>query len=101
MNINPNAIRREESGAGRGRYVYPFDDGSEAELAFFERPEGIVTIDHTTTPKQHRGHGIGSTLVARAVADFRTDRQKVIPACPFAYKQFKKHPDWRDVLHRP
>jgi hypothetical protein len=99
MKIHQASIALEANGE-RGRYVYRFDDGSEAELTFFERPEGLVTIDHTETPMKHRGQGIAEVLVARAVGDFRAQGKKVIPACPYAYKKFREHPDWADVLHR-
>lgn len=100
MSIDKPAIQLERT-AEHGRYVHRFDDGSEAELTFFERPPGLVTVDHTGTPPQHRGHGIAAALVERAIADFRSAGKKVIPACPFVYKQFKEHPEWADLLHRP
>jgi predicted GNAT family acetyltransferase len=99
MKIDPRSIKLEANGE-KGRYIYRFDDGSEAELTFFERPEGLVTIDHTETPVPHRGQRVAEALVARAVTDFRAAKKKVIPACPYAYKKFKQHPDWADVLHR-
>jgi predicted GNAT family acetyltransferase len=97
MSIDPAAIRLE-SGAGGLRYVYDFSDGSQAELRFFESPPGVVTIDHTETPRKHREQGVGAAMVTRAVADFRAAGQKVIPACPFAFRQFREHPEWSDLL---
>lgn len=97
MSIDPAAIRLEK-GPGGSRYVYDFPDGSQAELRFFEGPPGVVTIDHTETPRNHREHGVGAAMVARAVQDFRAAGQKVIPACPFAYRQFRDHPEWSELL---
>ena len=97
MTIDPKAIRIEGA-PDRGRYVYDLPDGSEAELTFFEQPPGVVTIDHTETPPKHRSQGIAAALVARAVEDFRAAGKKVIPACPFAYRTFRKHPEWSDLL---
>jgi uncharacterized protein len=97
MAIDPQSIRLE-NGDGRSRYVYDLPDGSQAVLDFFEVPQGVVTIDHTETPVKHRDQGIGGALVARAVEDFRTGGKKVIPACPFAYRQFRLHPEWADLL---
>ncbi len=99
MNVDPQSIRIEAA-PDRGRYVYDLPDGSQAELTFFERPRGVVTIDHTETPPRHRGRGVAAALVARAVEDFRAAGQKVIPACPFAFRKFKEHPEWADVLLR-
>ncbi len=97
MSIDPKAIRVERT-AERGRYFYDFPDGSQAELVYFERPHGVVTIDHTETPRKHRGQGIAAAIVERAVEDFRAARKKVIPACPFAYRKFKEHPEWSGLL---
>lgn len=97
MISNPAEIRLENGTRGP-RYVYDLPDGSQAELRYFEGPQGVVTIDHTETPRPHRGRGIAGSLVARAVSDFRKDGKKVIPACPFAYRQFREHPEWSDLL---
>lgn len=99
MSIDPAAIRLE-SWPTNSRYVYAFPDGSQAELQFFEGPPGIVTIDHTETPPKHRDQGVGASMVAHAVENFRAAGQKVIPACPFAYRQFRDHPEWADLLLR-
>jgi len=100
MSIDPKLVRLQ-GGPKQGRYVYPFPDGSEAEMDFFESRPGVVTITHTGTPRQHRGQGVAATLVAHAVQDFRAAGQKVIPACWFARDQFSEHPDWADLLYRP
>ena len=97
MTVDPRSIRIER-GDGRSRYVYDLPDGSQAVLDFFEVPAGVVTIDHTETPTKHRNQGIGGALVARAVEDFRAAGKKVIPACPFAYREFRHHPAWADLL---
>ena len=97
MAIDQRKIR-VENGSGRSRYVYDLPDGSQAVLDFFEVPQGVVTIDHTETPVKHRNQGIGGALVARAVDDFRAAGKKIIPACPFAYREFRLHPEWGDLL---
>ena len=51
-------------------------------------------------PDAFRGQGAGLKLVARAVADARADGKTVIPLCPFANAQFRRHPEWADVLKR-
>jgi len=99
MNIHQSAIALETNET-HGRYVYRFEDGSEAELIFFERPEGVVTIEHTETPKEHRGQGVAGVILKRALGDFRAQGKKVIPACPYAYKRFREHPEWADLLTR-
>ena len=99
MTIELSAIR-VEGRPERGQYVYDLPDGSRAVMDFFEQPPGIMTIDHTETPRSHRSQGIAGALVSRAVQDFRAAGKKVIPACPFAYRKFREHPEWSDVLLR-
>ncbi len=96
MPIAPDEITHEENGA-KGRYVYRAE-GAEAEMTYSRAGERLVIIDHTGVPDALRGSGAGAALVARAVADFRAAGLKVLPLCPFAAAQFRRHPDWADVL---
>ena len=96
MTIEPEKIALEETGS-KGRYVYR-SEGSEAEMTFSKAGEGLVIIDHTEVPAAFRGQGVGQALVKRAVADFRAQGKKVLPLCPFAAAQFRRHPDWADLL---
>jgi predicted GNAT family acetyltransferase len=86
-----------EEGDSKGRYVYRSDDG-EAEMTFSKAGAHLVIIDHTEVPGAFRGQGVGQALVARAVADFRAAGKKVLPLCPFAASQFRRHPEWADLL---
>jgi predicted GNAT family acetyltransferase len=36
--------------------------------------------------------------VTRAVEDARAAGKKIIPLCPFAAAQFRRHQEWADVL---
>ena len=98
MSIDKSQIEREGGERG-GRYVYRFADGAEAEMVFVESRPGIVTITHTGTPVRHRGQGVAAALVARAVSDFRAAEKSVIPACGFAAREFRAHPEWADLPH--
>lgn len=86
-----------EDGGSKGRYVYRAD-GAEAEVTYSRAGDGIVIIDHTGVPDVFRGQGVGAALVARAVEDSRSQGRKVMPLCPFAAAQFRRHPEWADVL---
>lgn len=96
MAIDPQDINLEDGGS-KGRYVYRAD-GAEAEMTFTRAGEGLVIIDHTGVPDAFRGQGVGAALVARAVEDFRAQGKKVLPLCPFAAAQFRRHPEWADLL---
>lgn len=89
---------RLEEGDSKGRYVVDAPDGSVAEMTFTKVGARQLIIDHTGVPDAFRGKGVGAALVARAVADFRAQGKKVMPLCPFAAAQFRRHPEWADLL---
>ena len=72
-------------------------EGREAELLYSLR-DGRMVIDHTGVPDDYKGQGVGLALVTRAVEDARRDGVKITPLCPFAAAQFRRHPEWSDVL---
>ena len=97
MNDALPTIRLEDSGT-KGRYVIAGPDGAEAEMTFTKVGQHQIIIDHTGVPDAFRGQGVGHRLVTRAVEDARAQGKKIIPLCPFAAAQFRRHPEWADVL---
>jgi uncharacterized protein len=91
---------RKESRANGGRYSYRFPDGSEAELIYVVEGTDVAIVTHTYTPPEHRGQGTAGALVARAVADFRSEGKKIVPSCWFARQEFSAHPEWSTLLAR-
>lgn len=85
-------------GDTKGRYYMRLASGEEAEMTYSKAGSNLVIIDHTGVPPAFRGKGAGLALVARAVADFRATGKKVMPLCPFAAAQFRRHLEWSDVL---
>ena len=67
-------------------------------MTFSKAGEHMIIIDHTEVPDAFRGQGVGARLVARAVEDARAAGKKIIPLCPFANAQFRRHKEWADVL---
>jgi predicted GNAT family acetyltransferase len=67
-------------------------------MTFTKVGEHLIIIDHTDVPEVFRGQGVGVRLVARAVEDARAAGKKIIPLCPFANAQFRRHKEWADVL---
>ena len=92
-------IELEDNGA-KGRYVVKGPDGTEAEMTFTKVGEHQLIIDHTEVPDAFRGQGVGARLVMRAVEDARAAGKTIIPLCPFAAAQFRRHPEWADVLKK-
>ena len=88
-------VEREDRETG-GRYVVRTEAG-EAEMTFSRAGETMIIIDHTAVPEAMRHQGIGEAMVERAVADMRAAGRKIMPLCPFAAAQFRKHPEWADL----
>jgi predicted GNAT family acetyltransferase len=91
-------IEREDLGGAKGRNVVRGPDGAEAEMTFTSIGTHQIIIDHTGVPDAFRGQGVGLHLVTRAVEEARAAGKKIIPLCPFAAAQFRRHPEWADVL---
>ena len=92
-------ITLTETGS-KGRYVTcPDPNGPEAELTFSRASDKLVILDHTGVPDEYRGQKIGVALVSRAVEDARKGGYKILPLCPFAAAQFRRHEEWADVLN--
>ena len=87
-----------EDGGSKGRYLLRSPDDAIAEMTFSKVGEHMIIIDHTEVPDAFRGQGVGLRLVTRAVEDARAAGKKIIPLCPFANAQFRRHPEWADVL---
>lgn len=95
--MSTDGIRHEGSGS-KGRYVLSGADGAEAEMTYTRAGDRLMIIDHTGVPDAFRGQGAGARLVTRAVEDARAAGIRIMPLCPFAAAQFRRHPEWADVL---
>jgi len=94
-----NDVMLEDRGS-KGRYLFRDENGAEAEMTFTKVGESQIIIDHTEVPDAFRGQGVGLKLVTRAVEDARAAGKTIIPLCPFAAAQFRRHPEWADVLRK-
>lgn len=83
---------------GGGRYFIRLDDGTEAEMTWRRIDEATIAIDHTFTPPSYRGRDVASRLMHHAIAEARAKGISIVPLCAFAVAQFRRHPDWADVL---
>jgi predicted GNAT family acetyltransferase len=75
-------------------------DGHVAELTFSRTSPTLIIVDHTEVPAALRGQKIGERLVAKAVADARAAGARIFPLCPFTAAQFRRHPEYADVLSK-
>ena len=72
--------------------------GHTAEMTFSRASDKLIIIDHTAVPEDLRGRRIGNMLLEKAIDDARAQGFKIFALCPFAAAQFRRYPDYRDVL---
>jgi predicted GNAT family acetyltransferase len=58
----------------------------------------VIGADHTVAPDSLRGTGAAALLAQTMVDDARRHGFKIIPICPYVLSQYRKHPDWKDVI---
>ena len=88
---------RHEDGETGGRYVTVVD-GHEAEMTYSKAGTSRIIIDHTGVPPEFEGRGIALQLVKASIADAREQGFKITQVCPYVVVQFRRHPEWRDLL---
>ena len=83
----------------RGRYEARVEgrEGS-GELTYSRVSPTKIIADHTGVDDSLRGTGIARALVDRLVADARRDGIRIVPQCSYVVAQFRRNPDWSDVM---
>jgi len=96
--MNPVIIRKED-GPRHGRYVAAIEgiDG-EAELRFTHRGPQLISADHTEAPATMKGTGAALALIEQMIADARQNGFGIVPLCPYVKAQYRRHPEWSDVM---
>lgn len=87
-----------EDAPGYGRYFIALPGGLEAEMTYRKIGTDMIAIDHTYTPPEFRGRDLALRLITRGIHDARDRGLKVQPVCSYAVAQFRRHPDWADLL---
>ena len=91
-----DAVRHVPAGH-KGAFVIERDGRRLAEMTYSMAGQKMI-IDHTQVDDALRGTGAGRKLVLAAVERARSEKQTVLPLCPFARSVFDKTPEIRDVL---
>jgi predicted GNAT family acetyltransferase len=90
---------RKETPLNGGRYVATVEGAEgEAELVFSIRSPTLISADHTGAPQSLRGTGAAAALVEYMIDDARTHGFKIVPLCPYVLAQYRRHPEWSDVI---
>jgi uncharacterized protein len=80
------------------RRRYELAVGEELAFIDYHRDGRIVAMTHAEVPPALRGAGIGTALVAGALALVRERGEQVVPLCPFVAYYMQRHPAARDLL---
>ena len=73
-------------------------EGRLAGTIRYTLENGEITLVHTEVDPAFEGHGLGSILVAGALADIRTRGLKLHPLCPFVAAYLRRHPEFADLV---
>ena len=82
------------------RADHRFELATEAGPAFaaYQRAGDTITFTHTVVPPEAEGHGVGSRLIAGALAQVRVEGLKVVAQCPFVAAYIEHHPEEQDWM---
>jgi len=64
----------------------------------YVKEPGAVVLVHTEIEPSLEGQGVGSRLIAGALADIRSRGLKLVPVCPFVLSYLKRHPEFDDLV---
>ena len=93
MTDEPRLVRNDE----KHRYELWLGDERMGKLDYRDEPEALVLVQTRVDPA-HEGHGYGSQLVAKVLADARAAGRKLVVECEFAQSYVQRHPEERDLL---
>lgn len=65
--------------------------------ADYEIDGDVVVFTHTIVPAALQGMGVGSRLIAGALAQVRASGRRVRPLCSFVARYMAQHPEWNDL----
>ena len=83
---------------GQGAFLAMENGHNVGELTYVYVKEKTIRIDHTLVHPSQRGKGLAHWLVEAAVAYARAEGLSIVPVCSFAVAEFKRHPEYTDVL---
>jgi uncharacterized protein len=68
-------------------------NGELAGYSAYQRRPGMLIFTHTEIEPRFRGRGIGSRLIAAALADAERRSLRVVPRCAFVQDFIRLRPD--------
>ncbi len=77
-----------------------YDGDKNIGESTYSESKNLWIIDHTFVEEEYGGQGIAGKLVEKLVEEARKADIKIIPLCPFAEREFRNKPEYRDVLSK-
>lgn len=76
-------------------------EGKAVGLTAFRERDGQRVFFHTEVDDAFGGRGLGTVLIAEALAATRADGLRIVAVCPMVAAYVKKHHDFDDIVDRP
>lgn len=76
-------------------------NGKAVGLTAFAERDGQRVFFHTEVEDAYGGRGLGTVLIAEALAITRADGLRIVAVCPMVAAYVKKHHDFDDILDKP
>jgi uncharacterized protein len=76
-------------------------EGKPVGLEAFAERDGQRVFYHTEIDDAFGGRGLGTVLIAEALAATRAEGLRIVAVCPMVAAYVKKHPEFDDIVDRP
>lgn len=76
-------------------------EGKPVGLTAFADRDGQRVFFHTEVDDAFGGRGLGTIVIAEALAASRSDGVRIVPVCPMVAAYVRKHDDYADIVDRP
>ncbi|HEX8443284.1 MAG TPA: GNAT family N-acetyltransferase [Allosphingosinicella sp.] len=91
-------MSRSEVRHNEERGWYELEAGGATAITAYRREGDTLLFTHTEVPVELEGQGIGSRLIAGALADVREKGLNISPLCSFVRHYVDTHPETQDLL---
>lgn len=76
-------------------------EGKPVGLTAFGDRDGQRVFYHTEVDDAFGGRGLGTIVIAEALAATRAEGLRIVPVCPMVAAYVRKHEDLNDIVDRP